>query len=172
MTPEQEREAFEAWARSMGPAWEGTPMASQWVAWQARAALAQQDSVPEDARDGINGPHNACMFREHCRSMLAAAPQAEQRAEREPMSMVEEEEACRAFFKSLGWPDLKVSLAWQGYRLRALRDKGPYLSRIPAEREPPQNICDNCGEPAPGCSGLFASDGKACEFHGIGKEGT
>lgn len=39
------------------------------------AALAQQ-AVPPDARDGINGPFNACMYREHCRSMLAAAPEA------------------------------------------------------------------------------------------------
>ena len=41
-----------------------------------------------------------------------------------------------------------------------------------AEREPNPNVCANCGEPAPGCSGLFASDGKSCEFHGTGKEGA
>jgi len=28
------------------------------------------------------------------------------------------------------------------------------------------HACDNCGEVAPGCRGLFASDGKACQFHG------
>jgi hypothetical protein len=33
-----------------------------------------QPAVPSDIADGIKGPHNACMFREHCRSLLAAAP--------------------------------------------------------------------------------------------------
>lgn len=27
-------------------------------------------------------------------------------------------------------------------------------------------VCGNCGEPEPGCGGLFATDGKACQFHG------
>jgi hypothetical protein len=35
-----------------------------------------QPAVPSDIADGIKGPHNACMFREHCRSLLAAAPSA------------------------------------------------------------------------------------------------
>ena len=29
-----------------------------------------------------------------------------------------------------------------------------------------QPICGNCDEPAPGCGGLFASDGAVCKFHG------
>lgn len=28
----------------------------------------------------------------------------------------------------------------------------------------PSDVCDNCGETAPGCGGLFASDGEVCKF--------
>lgn len=31
---------------------------------------------------------------------------------------------------------------------------------------PAPETCGNCDTPAPGCGGLFASDGKACKFHG------
>ncbi|RQO58008.1 hypothetical protein DBR47_14550 [Paucibacter sp. KBW04] len=33
---------------------------------------------------------------------------------------------------------------------------------------PAPEICGNCDLNAPGCDGLFASDGKACKFHGQG----
>ena len=45
---------------------------------------------------------------------------------------------------------------------------GP-LGDAPAQAQQ-ATICDNCGEVAPGCGGLFASDGAQCRFHGIGKE--
>lgn len=31
----------------------------------------------------------------------------------------------------------------------------------------PTIVCANCDEPAPGCGGLFATDGKVCQFHGL-----
>lgn len=40
---------------------------------------------------------------------------------------------------------------------------------LPAPTPAPE-ICGNCDTPAPGCGGLFASDGKVCKFHGV--EGT
>lgn len=35
---------------------------------------------------------------------------------------------------------------------------------VAAQPAPQPEVCDNCGEVAPGCSGLFAGDGEACKF--------
>lgn len=41
---------------------------------------------------------------------------------------------------------------------------------LAAAPTPTPETCSNCDTPAPGCEGLFASEGKACKFHGV--EGT
>jgi len=64
-----------------------------WSLDNARAALAalrsmpQGEPVPFEVRANINGPYNACMYREHCRAMLAATPHAEavDRSEKIPL---------------------------------------------------------------------------------------
>lgn len=43
-----------------------------------REALAKP-VVPDAVREEINGQFNACMFRDHCRAMIAATPQPKEK---------------------------------------------------------------------------------------------